>query len=105
MHLNNARVVITGASQGIGRAIALEFSARGARVALAARNRPPLDELASEIRDRGGEAVGILTDVTIPDQVGRRTTERIRGRGGMAVRVSNAAVALNGSTADAEAAE
>ena len=83
MHLNNARVVITGASQGIGRAIALEFSGRGARVALAARNRLALDELASEIRDRGGEAVVILTDVTIPDQVERMTTETIRGLGGI----------------------
>src|SRR5256885_7217994 len=105
MHLNNARVVITGASQGIGRAIALEFSGRGARVALAARNRPALDELASEIRDRGGEAVVILTDVTIPDQVERMTTETIRGLGGIDVLVNNAGVGLNASIADAEAAD
>src|SRR5438093_171791 len=105
MHLNNARVVITGASQGIGRGIALEFSGRGARVALAARNRPALDELASEIRDRGGEAVVILTDVTIPDQVERMTTETIRGLGGIDVLVNNAGVGLNASIADAEAAD
>src|SRR5256885_11133391 len=105
MHLNNARVVITGASQGIGRAIALEFSGRGARVALAARNRPALDELASEIRDRGGEAVVILTDVTIPDQVERMTTETIRSRGGIDVLVNNAGVGLNASIADAETAD
>src|SRR5437773_3122412 len=105
MHLNNARVVITGASQGIGRAIALEFSGRGARVALAARNRLALDELASEIRDRGGEAVVILTDVTIPDQVERMTTETIRGLGGIDVLVNNAGVGLNASIADAEAAD
>src|SRR2546421_5958032 len=105
MHLNNARVVITGASQGIGRAIALEFSGRGARLALAARNRPALDELASEIRDRGGEAGVILTDVDIPDQVERMTTETIRGMGGIDVLVNNAGVGLNASIADAEAAD
>ena len=105
MHLNNARVIITGASQGIGRAIALEFSGRGARIALAARNRPALDELATEIRDRGGEAVVIPTDVTIPAQVERMTTETIRALGGIDVLVNNAGVGLNASIADAEAAD
>src|SRR2546427_11274962 len=105
MRLKDARVIITGASQGIGRAIALEFSGRGARIPLAARNRPALDELATEIRDRGGEAVVIPTDVTIPAQVERMTTETIRALGGIDVLVNNAGVGLNASVADAEAAD
>jgi short-subunit dehydrogenase len=105
MQLKDARAIITGASQGIGRAIALEFSARGARVALAARSEPALNELATEIRDQGGEAVVIPTDVTTPAQVERMTTETIRALGGIDVLVNNAGVGLNATIADADTAD
>src|SRR5947208_1102652 len=102
MQLKDARVIITGASQGIGRALALEFSGRGARVALAARSEPALDELATEIRGQGGEAVVIPTDVTVPAQVERMARETIRALGGIDVLVNNAGVGLNATIADAE---
>ena len=105
MQLKDARVIITGASQGIGRALALEFSGRGARVALAARSEPALDEVATEIRGQGGEAVVIPTDVTIPAQVERMARETIRALGGIDVLVNNAGVGLNATVADAEAAD
>jgi len=105
MQLKDARVIITGASQGIGRALALEFSGRGARVALAARSEPALDELATEIRGQGGEAVVIPTDVTVPAQVERMARETIRALGGIDVLVNNAGVGLNATIADAETAD
>src|SRR5438093_13358045 len=105
MQLKDARVIITGASQGIGRAVALEFSGRGARVALAARSEPALDEVATEVRGQGGEAIVIPTDVTIPAQVERMTRETIRALGGIDVLVNNAGVGLNATIADAEAAD
>jgi len=105
MQLKDARVIITGASQGIGRALALEFSGRGARVALAARSEPALDEVATEIRGQGGEAVVIPTDVTVPAQVERMARETIRALGGIDVLVNNAGVGLNASIADAETAD
>ncbi|HXM76022.1 MAG TPA: SDR family NAD(P)-dependent oxidoreductase, partial [Thermoanaerobaculia bacterium] len=57
---------VTGASRGIGAAIARRFSAEGAKVALAARDLASCEKIASEIRAAGGEAVGIECDVTMP---------------------------------------
>jgi NADP-dependent 3-hydroxy acid dehydrogenase YdfG len=56
--------VVTGASSGMGRAAALLLAGRGARVALLARRKARLDEVAAEIRRAGGSAIAIVTDVT-----------------------------------------
>lgn len=64
-------VVVTGASSGVGRAVARAYGARGARVAVLARNREALDACADEIRQRGGDALVCVTDVSDPDQVER----------------------------------
>jgi len=56
--------VITGASSGMGRATALLLASRGAKVALLARRKEALDAIAGEIRQLGGEALALATDVT-----------------------------------------
>ena len=61
---NRPVVVVTGASKGIGADIARALGHAGARVALAARDVAALEQLAAEIRDAGGEAVGVHLDVT-----------------------------------------
>src|SRR5438445_784639 len=104
MQLKGARVIVTGASSGIGRATALEFARRGARLALAARSETALHEVATEIRQRGGEAVVIPTDVTMAAQVERMTKETIRALGGIDVLVNNAGVGLNATIAGASGA-
>ena len=63
------RVVVTGASRGLGRGCALAFAAEGARVLLIARKRDELDSVATEIRTAGGVAEAVPCDVTQPDQV------------------------------------
>ncbi len=62
-------VVVTGASAGVGRAVAHEFARRGARVALLARDEKGLEQASSEVDSLGGEALPIPTDVAYADQV------------------------------------
>ncbi len=62
-------VVITGASAGIGRAVAQEFARHGARVALLARSLPRLRDAAAEVESLGGAALPIAVDVADPAQV------------------------------------
>jgi len=62
-------VVVTGASAGIGRAVATAFGARGATVGLVARGEDGLEGAARDVEKAGGKAVIIPTDVADPDQV------------------------------------
>src|ERR1700727_242085 len=62
-------VVVTGASGGVGRAIAHAFAKRGARVGLLARGEQGLHDAQREVHDLGGEACVIPTDVAQPDEV------------------------------------
>lgn len=61
-------VIVTGASSGIGRALALRLADEGAWLALAARNAQRLDSLAGECQQRGGKATAIPTDVADESQ-------------------------------------
>jgi len=67
--MNGPTVVVTGASGGIGRAVATAFGARGARVALLARGEAGLAGAARDVERGGGTALLIPTDVANPDQV------------------------------------
>lgn len=85
-------VLVTGASSGIGAATARAFASEGAAVVLAARSADALDTLAAEIRDAGGEALAVPTDVTDAEAVGalvEATTERF---GRLDVAVVNAGI-------------
>jgi NAD(P)-dependent dehydrogenase (short-subunit alcohol dehydrogenase family) len=62
-------VVITGSSAGVGRAAAVEFARRGARIALLARGRDSLEAARREVEAAGGQALAIPTDVADPRQV------------------------------------
>lgn len=61
--LREKSVVVTGASQGLGRALALNLAAQGAKLALVARHQNKLDQVVNEIRAQGGTAYSIVADV------------------------------------------
>src|SRR5712692_6553321 len=63
--------VVTGASRGIGAAAAEAIAAAGAHVVLAARDEKALAAVARRIRDAGGEATPVMTDVSSADDVER----------------------------------
>lgn len=86
-------VMVTGASSGIGEATGLAFTRAGAKLVLAARRSDRLQQLAARIRDEGGEALPVVTDVTVEDQVVRlfdRATEQF---GQVDVLINNAGIA------------
>lgn len=80
--LDGRAVLITGASEGIGRQLAIELASRQCHVALVARRRGPLERVAGECRDCGAASVDIIcADLTVPDGCRRTIAEATAERG------------------------
>lgn len=92
MDWSNKVVLITGASSGIGRGLAVELARRGASVGMLARRRDLLEEAVDEIRAAGGRALALPADVTHADQVRAAACELRRKFGYIDVLVANAGV-------------
>ena len=90
MDFRGRSVLITGASEGIGRALALELARKGARLSLVARNAGRIEEAAEEARKLGGQALAIAADVTDPAAAARMVAATIEAFGGLDVLVLNA---------------
>ena len=63
------RAIVTGAGSGIGRATALRLAAEGANVALIARRRAPLEEVAAAIESKGGEVLVLTADSSVENEI------------------------------------
>lgn len=85
-------VLITGASRGLGRALALEFARRGHDVALCARGRVELERVAAEVRGLGVRCVTEAVDVADAGEVERWVALAARELGAPAVLINNASV-------------
>lgn len=90
--LSDKCVLITGASRGIGRAIALRFARAGANLVIAARNRQELQELASEIEAMGRRCLVSQTDLRSPDQITALVEQALDQFGRIDILVNNAGI-------------
>jgi short-subunit dehydrogenase len=102
--LEKRRIIITGASSGIGRCLAEQAGARGARVALAARSAGKLAELCDLLRQRGTEALAVPCDITIDDDRKRLLDTVDKNWSGLDALINNAGVASFGHFADSSEA-
>lgn len=94
MDFKDKVVVITGASSGIGRAMALEFALRGARTVIGARSTEALKEVALAIQIAGGQVAAVTMDVTSEEDC-RRLVETAAARfGGVDIMICNAGVSM-----------
>jgi len=82
--------LITGASQGLGRALALAFAREGARVVVNARSEESVRPIAGEVEEAGGEGLAVAADVSKDSDVKRLVDETVERFGRIDVLVNNA---------------
>ncbi len=99
--LEGTVALVTGASSGIGEATARTLASQGAAVAIVARRKDRLDELADEIERNGGRALAIETDVTDQAQANAAVARTVQELGRLDTVVNNAGVMLLGPLLDA----
>ena len=88
--LDDKVAIITGASKGIGRRMALRFAGEGARVVCAARSADLVKETAAEVRRGGGQAIAVVGDAAVEDDVRRLVAESLAAFGAIDTLVNNA---------------
>ena len=99
---DNKTVVVTGASSGIGEALAREFAARGANVVLGARSADKLERITAEIHATGAQAVCRAVDVVKPEECERLIGAAVEHFGGIDVLICNAGLSMRAVFDDVE---
>ncbi len=92
--------IITGASKGIGKAIAFTLAEAGARVVLAARTRDVVEKVAADIRESGADATAIPTDVTDIDAVKNLIKSTLDSYQNLDILINNAGNGIFGNVTD-----
>jgi citronellol/citronellal dehydrogenase len=110
MSFKNKTVFITGASRGIGKAIALKLAADGANIVIAAKSAEENPKLggtifsaAAEIEAVGGKALPIQTDIRFEDQIAHAVQQAVETFGGIDIVINNASTIQLTGTAQTEA--
>lgn len=102
MNIFEKNVLLTGASGGIGRCIALELARRGARIALAGRRETRLHGIAAHIAADGGFARVIACDLTAPDGAATLCESAVDEMGSVDILINNAGLSCFGPLAEEE---
>jgi NAD(P)-dependent dehydrogenase (short-subunit alcohol dehydrogenase family) len=89
---NDKVVIITGASSGIGKLTAIEFGKEGAKVVVAARRIEKSQDTVQEIKNKGGEAIFIKTDVTDPESIEKLVDKTLNEYGSLNYAFNNAGI-------------
>lgn len=98
--VKNETILITGASQGLGRQFARVLAGRGAAVVLAARQTDKLKSLEAEIRGRGGRAAAVALDVTDTGSIAKAVDVAEAALGPITVLINNAGIAIEKLSTD-----
>ena len=101
--LSDKTAIVTGASSGIGRAIAERMGVAGAHVILSGRTAAPMEESAARISEAGGRAAVVIGDVCQPGAVDELVSAAIDADGHLDIFVNNAGVAFLGDVLDGDA--
>ena len=83
--------IVTGGGRGIGKSIALGLAECGAKIVVASRSKEELEAVAKEIKESGGEAIAVVTDLMVSDQIPALVDATIEGFGRVDILVNNAA--------------
>ncbi len=94
--LSDKVAVVTGASRGIGRSLAIALAANGAKVVASARNAEALDNLIAEIKAQGGDALAIVGDVAIEDDANNLVKQAVATYGRVDIFINNAGITRDG---------
>lgn len=94
--LSDKVAIVTGASRGIGRAIALALASQGAKVVASARNVEALAKLTAEIKSQGGDALAVVGDVAVEDDANNLVKQAVEAYGQVDVFVNNAGITRDG---------
>lgn len=95
-------VIITGASSGIGEALAYKFARKGSKIVIGARNNELLAEVAKKIKDDGGDVVTVQTDVTIESDCRNLVLTAVENFDRVDILINNAGISMRAVLEDAD---
>ncbi|MCA1960709.1 MAG: SDR family oxidoreductase [Desulfomonile sp.] len=105
MKLKNKVAIVTGASKGIGKGIAVRYAQEGASVVLASRSMDLLTAIVGEIRGAGGSALALTLDVRSPDSVESVVRRTVGEYGKLDIMVNNAGISMAHPSEDLDPAD
>ena len=100
--MNDKVVIITGASSGIGMALAKEYARRGANLSLAARNIEVLEELSRELIHNGCKVIAVKTDVSVANDCLQLIRTTVKTFGKIDILINNAGISMRALFRDVE---